>query len=567
MAELEMKIDVIGIDKDLDVSVSFDAAWNLPDASGVMWNMAIMDDSSGYLYRFTDPYDPYVNDGPISNGWVHIDNIPVSSLIQSLCDAGYSTPTDDDLSFMIFMEKDHFTTDSGEDWSGIKLDNFEITKLAIQEDPILFQETKVIDYLNVSDCNITKFNWDDVGVGRYLITQTVMGDDCDLTNNTYLTSYNVINYEQDFDDGDIEFIDNTCIGDGHWQVDDCCGGSFWCGDYETTMYGEFYDDCLYIAPYDEDEDEQNRTQDYGGKDLVYDAWYQINDTDDPANFTGDWAIVEVSFDEGAHWDIMEMYNGVSSPTPDPDGEADWETRTVAIPSGVNQIRFRFMSDNDTVENRGWMLDNIFIDGIIDDECEDMENFEISVLCYGNWWQSPDVYYASEGLCIYEAFWLYWDWYDAYIAIPPDVTYWDYYFGATESMPCGPADKTYGCYDLDRTYGPYTPWPMWMGDIECYPPIINNTFKWTFPVDGCFYGFFGGGFSSDIASDDKVEFKFSADGGEEKTLFVPADWAGLVTAGVDSMYLGNELSVIVNFMSGNEEHGAFDVNNNDVWNIQ
>jgi hypothetical protein len=269
----------------------------------------------------------------------------------------------------------------------MKIDNVVIKKLVIQEDPILFQETKVIDNtedypennFNVSEYNTTCFTWPDAGVGRYIVTQTVMGDTCDLTNNTFQTGYNVVNYEQDFDDGDIEFIDDTCIGDGHWQVDDCCGGSFWVGDYETTMYGEFWNDCLYIAPYDEDEDEQNRTQDYGGKDLEFRTWYQINDTDDPANFSGDWGHVEFSYDGGKHWTTVASYNGQTAASPT-DGEAAWQDKLIPIPAGVEQIRFRFESDNDTVVNRGWMIDDVFIDGIIDDECEDMENFEISVLC-------------------------------------------------------------------------------------------------------------------------------------------------------------------------------------------
>jgi hypothetical protein len=391
-----------------------------------------------------------------------------------------------------------------------------------------------------------------------------MGDTCDLTNNTFQTGYNVINYEQDFEDGEIEFIDNTCDGDGHWMIDDCCGGSFWVGDYETTMYGEFYDDCLYIAPYDEDEGEKNRTQAYGGLDLEFDTWYQINDTDDPANFTGDWAIVEFSNDSGLHWYIAADWNGVSSPSPDPDGEDDWESWSIPIDAGVDQIRFRFMSDNDTVENRGWMLDNIFIDGIIDDECEDFENFEISVKCYGNWWKSPSIYYAADGMCASDSFYYWWHdflvWvYDVYYGYPPgtgDYIYWTYYDPA--GTLCVDPDLTYGCYDLDKGLGmpgDYV-WPAWMGTLEVYPYLIDNTFKWTFPVDGCYWGYVDGGYISEPApdGDDAVLFEFSADGGEPETLFAPAQIWGLMSAGIGAEFLGDELSVMVTMISDDVEEG-------------
>jgi hypothetical protein len=226
-----------------------------------------------------------------------------------------------------------------------------------------------------------------------------------------------------------------------------------------------------------------------------------------------------------------------------------------------------MSDNDTVENRGWMLDNIFIDGIIDDECEDFENFEISVKCYGNWWQTPSIYYTQWAECASGAFYTYWHdylvWvYDVYYGYPAgtgDMIYYMYYDPA--GTLCVDPDLTYGCYDVDKGLGMPGEfvYSAWAGTLEVYPYNIDNTFKWTFPVDGCYYGYVDGGFISEQApdGDDEALFEFSADGGEPETLFSPATTWGFMSAGIGAEFLGDELSIMVTQISDDVEEGAWD----------
>jgi hypothetical protein len=205
-----------------------------------------------------------------------------------------------------------------------------------------------------------------------------------------------------------------------------------------------------------------------------------------------------------------------------------------------------------------MIDDVFIDGIIDDECEDMENFEISVLCYGNWWQTPSIYYAAESMCmpdVWELYQLpYWTWVVEVLWGYPGWGAWYYYtYIHPYSVPCAPADKTYGCYDLDKVgHGGGFVYPAWVGNLEAYPYLINNTFAWTFPVDGCFWGYIDGGFVLEMADNDSAVFEYSGDGGEAETLYAPTDMYGAFTASIPADALGDELTISSTVISDDVE---------------
>jgi hypothetical protein len=504
-----------GADRNFDVQVSFDAAWALPNVPGVVdWHIAVMDDSSGYLYYFTDPYDPNIADGPLSNGdgsFVSITDIPVSSLIGSLYDAGHTTDADTDLSVMIFMFKDHPTADSGLSWSGIKLDNFLIKKLVIQPDSTVFEETQIIPELNITDCTTLEFIWEAATVGRYVITETILTADEDPGNNQQITTCNVINYEQDLEDGTIEFVDHTGGGPCYWMVDDCCGGSLWVGDPATTMYGNNWDQELYIAP-----GGNVSIPDAAGEDLVFDTWHQMS--------PNDVGLVQYSYDEGVHWITLETIIGDSSVLPD--GEFEWGPVTVPLPGDTDQVRFRFISNNSTT-NRGWMIDNVYIDGVIDDDCDSMENFLCMEHQTGNFWKIPDAYY-------------YW------FGVPVG-----FIFGWPPVAP----QFTFGNYD--------TLFPAnWNFPVEIYAPDQDCSFDWTIDTEKVFYGWYEAYMMLDITGpwiggDDFLAIQYSPDGTTFNTLFAPTFWAGQMNAPVVDAMMGDETTARFRFTSGSDLYAYWD----------
>lgn len=381
-----------GADRNFDVQVEFDVAWALPDDGlATTWHIAIMDDSAGRLYYFSDPFDPGALDGALSNGdgsFVHIGPIGVSTLISSLVGAGYSTDADTDLGFMIFMFKTG-DTDSGLSWSGIKLDNFAISKLVVQEEPIIFQETQIVPYLNVSDCVTLDFLWEDVGVGQYVITETVLTEDDDMSNNELLVVCNVINIEVCAEE--LECVDYTYGDPGHWVPEGCCGGVLWAGDTATTAYGNDWDTSLYMT-FDDSE-----IFDLSGGPhlkLFFDTWYQIN--------AGDMGYVETTVDNN-HWTPIITFTG-NSVNPFND---DFESYALNIPKTITGLRFRFES-NDTEINRGWMIDNIILqekptstgDIIFESDGTSLDGFlnmETPLGCWGNEPWDYDYFVYDTGL--------------------------------------------------------------------------------------------------------------------------------------------------------------------------
>jgi len=233
-----------GSDRGADCTIFFDAAWSLPDPVNNHWHIGVMDDSSGYLYYITLGYDGQSNgDG----SYVAIEE-SVSSLIQSLYGAGHTTDADTDLSVIFFMFKDSSDNSITPPltWSGIKIDNFRMDKLVAVPEPIIFTETVIVPYLNVSDCTTVEFNWDDVGVGQYVITEEILTEDDNMDDNKQVTTCNVYNIMEEADD--LYCVDYTDGIPGDWVLEGCCGGVYWAGDPATTAYGNDWDTSLYIAP-------------------------------------------------------------------------------------------------------------------------------------------------------------------------------------------------------------------------------------------------------------------------------------------------------------------------------
>jgi hypothetical protein len=475
-----------GSDYLAEPTLIFDAKHNY--GIGEEMRIGLLDDSAGSGYIYTLPTVGAV--GTESHADWTTYEVPMLSLMQSMVPA-VSTPGDTDISAWFYTPRDADTTGdpacpwNGE-WSGLMLDNVQKQNLIV-EPGIIYQETVIIDIINEStfwtpgEIKTAEFIWPDVLPGRYVITQEVLGEvgDC---NAVLITPYNVINYEENLDDW--EFIDHTGGDDCFWMVDDCCGGSLWVGDTETTMYGNNWDQLLYIAP-----DGDKTLDDVFPEDLEFDQWYQIE--------APDVGTIEVSDDDGDHWTQIYSINGDSAT--DPEGEDEWEHVIVAIPAGTDQIRFRFIS-NDTITNRGWMIDNIFIDGIIDDPAESLDNFICEEMSYGNWWQSPDQYHyfmiedyiygIGSGIYDYEETWWWWE-------------------GGTDVIPDfvnnieDPAD-TYGCFDTTIT-------PQFTGNIEGYPQNIDNSMQTTIDMDKVFFGWMESGTVADMGDFDTLFVEYSNDG--------------------------------------------------------
>jgi len=319
-------------------------------------------------------------------------------------------------------------------WSGYIIDNFEITDL-VAEPAIIYQESTNIPSIPHTTCANVDFLWPAAGVGQYVITTEILNADNDESNNICQQAYNVVNIICDPDTcGEITTTDLTGVGDGHWMVEGCCGGYFWCGDPVTTVYGNNWDDTLIIAP---------------GGDPTFDCSGTIKKKihikfDTQYNMTpNDKAIVEVSVDDGVVW------HNVWERTGDNPSYPDWDTEDIhiwgdaaLICTATTQFRFRFVS-NETEVQRGWFLDNIEIYHTSPttmfgpDDCTTMDNFDQTEVSYGDWWQTPDQFQYTPG---------------------------------------------YGCFDADYLAHP------WNG---IYPNNINNALDWTLEIPKVFYAWIEG----------------------------------------------------------------------------
>ena len=500
-------------------SVTFKAKWVLDEYDYVVYGIHSVD--SGY----TSFYATYYGDLPADYGvwpdnpfmygvqdtWKEITIDYTSLLTGKSGDPNFNTGKL--MPALMFFSDSTGNEVSGYSWSGFMVDDISISKIAAGEE-IIFQDTQIIDSLNASnfttpgEIKTIEFEWENAGVGRYVVTEAILTEDCDSTDNTQIRSYDVINYMQDTDDGTIEFIDHSCEGDDHWIISDCCDDSFWSGNLDTTMYGNNWNEVLYIAP-----GENKTLVGAGGQNLVIETWYQFNLSDE--------GLVECSPDGGQHWSTIATFVGACSTT---SGDMNPQIATIAIPTGTDQIRFRFVSNNDTT-NRGWFISDVFINGVIDDDCDSWDNFIAGPYCAGNWWFTPDQYYNTYGV----------------------VSMMYVVFGAPLNYPT--PDKTFGCYD------PWLP-SWWVIPNEIYPQDINCSMDWTIESDDVFFGWYDAYMMLDQASGDTIDFEYANDGGEFNQLLESSFWAAHAIATLDDI-TGSELTFRAQFASDDVDNAYWD----------
>jgi hypothetical protein len=163
-------------------------------------------------------------------------------------------------------------------------DNVKIISLVAEEE-VIFSQTQIVPFLNVSDCVDLTFTWPDAGVGQYVFTYEIITPDSNADNNICIQPYNIINTIECVEDW--ECVDYTGPGAGHWVEESCCGGYFWPGDATTTMYGNNWNDALYL---------KNATGGLnfnllgGAVTVDFDTWFQIS--------AGDFGYVQYSIDGG-----------------------------------------------------------------------------------------------------------------------------------------------------------------------------------------------------------------------------------------------------------------------------
>jgi hypothetical protein len=430
----------------------------------------------GYNVGFISQTDPDYRGG-IQTTWQTWEYDPVP-LLNAIAGGGYVDGDDLMMGLGIYTQPTSPGT-SGESFSGILIDDVEVVMIQAGEE-IIYQDVQILPMLNASDfwtpgeIKDVEFTWENAGAGQYVVTQEILTEDCDPSDNSLIAPYNVINYELTTEeDGEIEFIDHTCGDEGGWIISDCCDSSFWAGDPATTMYLNNMDEVLQIAPGGE-----KVLVGAGGKNLVYETWYQLN--------VSDYGLVEYSPD-GLHWYTLATITGA---LPTMDGEMNPTINSVMLPMDTQEVRFRFVSNN-TTTNRGWFISHVFIDGVIDDDCESFDNFLNLAHCFGNWWQSPDAYYNTFGYT---------------------MTDWAFFYPGTSGWMT--PDDTYGCYDPLRLAA----WPFYgaygFTNNEIYPMNIDNSFNWKIDVDKVFYGWFNAIMGHDVPGGDDALYSFSVDGVSE-----------------------------------------------------
>jgi len=357
------------------------------------------------------------------------------------------------------------------EWKGMMIDNVNIISLVAEEE-VIFEQTQIIPFLNITDCVTLTYEWPDAGVGQYVFNFEIITPDSNADNNKCMYAYNIINTMECIDDWTC--VDYTGPGQGHWVEESCCGGYFWPGDPATTMYGNNWDDCLYP---------KNAT---GGLNfnmvgtacIEFDTWYQIS--------AGDYGLVEYSTDGGIVWWPLASYTGIS--VGDPFG---WFHATLCLPSpgtATTQFRFRFDS-NATGVNRGWFVDNIELTlnsatVFGPDPCLDFTKFYRHEKQYGCWWTQP--------------------WIEEYASNIGATAPWVY--AGYESY----FDPSWGCYDkgmftaVNDTYNA-RPW------YGMYPDNLNTAIIGTIEIPTAFYGWLSATTYYDHLTGDTGYLEVSRDG--------------------------------------------------------
>jgi hypothetical protein len=264
------------------------------------------------------------------------------------------------------------------------------------------------------------------------------------------------------------------------MVEGCCGGYLWCGDPVTTMYGNDWNDCLYLL----DPADGDRTFDCSGcttsLDINFDTAHRIN--------ASDYLYIEVSEDDGGAWWTVGMLGFTNPSWPNFDSVSIDALGGLGgyglTPTATTQFRFRFVS-NETEVNRGIFLDNIEV--ICNptifgpDDCTTMDNFEAEALAFGNWW-NPSM---NSQYFVYDT------------GILPNNLWTGFTDGALE--------PSYGCYDT-QFFSTIRPWN------GLYPDNIDCSMLWTLDLPQCFYGYLGGSVYYDTDGNDAGLIEISDNGG-------------------------------------------------------
>jgi hypothetical protein len=386
------------------------------------------------------------------------------------------------------------------EWKGMMFDNVKIISLVAEEE-VIFSQTQIIPFLNITDCVDLTFTWPDAGVGQYVITIESLVADAVADNNKCITAYNIINVIECAEE--MECVDYTGPGQGHWVEESCCGGYFWAGNPATTMYGNDWDDSLYML---------NATggltfdmSAYATVCVEFDTWFQLN--------SNDYGYLEISADGGAHWTTVATYFGNSAAFLGADAEG-WliDESYCVLPTNEMQFRFRFIS-NATGVNRGWFVDNIEIIGDATtvfgpNPALTFEKFYRHETQFGCWWQQPwiEQHFVQDLAYVPDFYWLG--------AFPPGNS-WGVYDPITYVAPL--------------TYG--TP-----ASRSAYPPNLDNAVIWTLDVPQAFYGWFDVTTYYDMDGGDYGYIDVSNDGG--------VTWDNLATeqGSANNDYYGGALSL-------------------------
>ena len=240
----------------------------------------------------------------------------------------------------------------------------------------IWQASETIPTLNVSESYLWEFTWEDATYCDYEleVTAFIENDDVPANNTKYkwILVADTLFYDRMNDECSWTHEDLTG-GEGHWNI--CTSGYddyLWCGLQDTTKYDNNWNDIAMI----------NKTFDLSDNDSLFFSFktqYQINESD--------FGIVEASPDGGRHWHSI---------LPELTGNSDW--KTIAFTQDISsenieeaKFRFRFYS-NDSITDRGWIIDNITIkaDGhtIFEDDIDShgLDNWIIERLRAGDWWQ-------------------------------------------------------------------------------------------------------------------------------------------------------------------------------------
>jgi hypothetical protein len=439
----------------MGITAKFNAIANFED--GDSFRFGVMNWDTGWSNLYQVSASPYYFD------WTNFE-FDVSFLIGDMQGLGspYSTGPNNRYGLTFRIQKADLAGNSNplcpwdSLWSGFILDDISVTSL-VAEAEVIYQQTNVIPFVNITDCVNTEFNWLDAGVGTYVITTEILTADEDDSNNLCVMAYNIINIIDEPED--MVCVDYTGPGQGHWVEEGCCGGYFWIGDPVTTQYGNNWSDALYLK-----NATGGLTFDLSaepGVCIEFDTWFQLS--------ANDFGYFQVSMDDGITWSNAATYFGSST-------DLGWgadafgffhEVQCDGV-SSTMQFRFLFES-NATGVNRGWIVDNIELNdggtGIIfgPDPALNFNNFYRHEKQYGCWWQQP---------------WIY-----QYFV--HDMGYVPYY--GAPYLADGAQDPSWGVYDpgiIDANPGyPVRPW------MGAAPDNLDTALIWTLDVADAFMGWF------------------------------------------------------------------------------